>query len=376
MIFMLDESYSLFAGGEHGPRFGGAGLQLFLIADELSKSGDFNVSWIFGHSNADLNLSKIQHDFINIIDGKDLEKMEEISTSIAPKVAISSTANATPLLLNSAKHLSAKSILRLSSDTDTTKPRNVGGRRSAEVFDLYAQCDAIVVQSDHQLQQLSNISGINACKIQSLWPSVLHEARTERCQGAILWVASAQVLKQPWYFLDLVRRFPNEKFFMVMPEAGNSNLAEYVQRRKDGLPNLALITKQLSLEEVAEAMLEAKLFVNTSEIEGFPNTFLQAFSAGLPVVSLNIDPDGIIDKYELGINARNEFAALVLGVEKLLSDDEYYNRCSENGLRYLQEHHGMDRLFDWVKLIESVAGLDYRSQAASKMSQLLKFFSK
>jgi glycosyltransferase involved in cell wall biosynthesis len=43
--------------------------------------------------------------------------------------------------------------------------------------------------------------------------------------------------------------------------------------------------------KVNEYFSRASLFVNTSSIEGFPNTFIQAWMHYTPVVGLNVDPD-------------------------------------------------------------------------------------
>jgi glycosyltransferase involved in cell wall biosynthesis len=42
------------------------------------------------------------------------------------------------------------------------------------------------------------------------------------------------------------------------------------------------------------------MLLSTSDEEGFPSTFLEAWASGTPVVSLKIDPDGLIERAGLG----------------------------------------------------------------------------
>jgi glycosyltransferase involved in cell wall biosynthesis len=73
----------------------------------------------------------------------------------------------------------------------------------------------------------------------------------------------------------------------------------------------------LPLSEVDKHFLVAKLLVNTSEHEGFPNTFLQAWSKGVPVVSF-VDPDNLITRHNLGFVV-DSLESMVEKVEEVLN---------------------------------------------------------
>ena len=84
----------------------------------------------------------------------------------------------------------------------------------------------------------------------------------------------------------------------------------------------------------------AMLLCCTSAFEGFPNTFLEAWSHGLPVVS-TFDPDGIIAERELGIVA-DDVAGLARGIRRLQESHDLWHRMSENSQKYVREVHSPD----------------------------------
>jgi len=88
------------------------------------------------------------------------------------------------------------------------------------------------------------------------------------------------------------------------PDASNPLLYEQIRKQCQALANLDFLGFQ-PFEKADHYFKQAKVFINTSLHEGFPNTFLQAWSRGIPVISF-VDPDDVIQKNNLGAVVRTE----------------------------------------------------------------------
>jgi glycosyltransferase involved in cell wall biosynthesis len=109
-----------------------------------------------------------------------------------------------------------------------------------------------------------------------------------------------------------------------------------IKAKASKLPNVK-IHGPVPRNEIASFLDRAFCLCSTSDTEGFPNTYLEAWSAGVPVVA-TFDPDGIIERAGLGIRARsvNEVAE---GLRRLQTDVEGYATMSEKAIRYYRENH-------------------------------------
>ena len=96
----------------------------------------------------------------------------------------------------------------------------------------------------------------------------------------------------------------------------------------------------LNREEVQNFFIKAVLLLNTSHFEGFSNTFLEAWSFGVPVVSTkNVNPDGIISKYNLG-KISESYEDLLNCLNDILNlPDKEYNDLSINCHNYVKKYH-------------------------------------
>ena len=55
----------------------------------------------------------------------------------------------------------------------------------------------------------------------------------------------------------------------------------------------------LTNSEVQDWISKSKLLINTSDAEGFSNTYIEAWANGVPVISHGVDPDDVIKNYGL-----------------------------------------------------------------------------
>ena len=168
----------------------------------------------------------------------------------------------------------------------------------------------------------------------------------------IVWIANLKPLKQPELFIELADHFKdkqNIKFIMIgRPESGTwqRSLFEKMSR----LFNIEYIG-ELPIKEVNEVLSESHILVNTSEYEGFSNTYIQAWMRKVPVVTLNSDPDDVIKEKEIGFHSKN-FDQMVQDVKKLIENEKLREEMGERSQKFALQTFSVSNISRFVDLIE------------------------
>ena len=96
---------------------------------------------------------------------------------------------------------------------------------------------------------------------------------------------------------------------------------------------------QVAPQEAATVIGNASVLLSTSDEEGFPNTFLQAWTSGTPVVTLRVDPDGIIAREQLGAVAPS-LSEATQRIAALLASPAERDAIAARARRYVADAHG------------------------------------
>jgi len=163
----------------------------------------------------------------------------------------------------------------------------------------------------------------------------------------VLWVGRSAKFKRPQLFIELARQLPAERFVMICQQATGDAHYERLADSAEQVANLQFI-QRVDFQQIGSYFQQAKIFVNTSDAEGFPNTFIQACQYGVPILSLNVDPDGFLVEYGCGICCRGDTDRLVQGLKFLLAENRYVE-IGHNARKYVGEKHDITRVAERYK---------------------------
>ncbi|MBP7175218.1 MAG: glycosyltransferase family 4 protein [Thermoclostridium sp.] len=253
-----------------------------------------------------------------------------------------------------------KVVFRLGSDRDTDLA--YWKEKSKRLYLLYRlglfHCDQILCQSNYQQAQLYKSCRLIGKVIRNVFPVAQGSTYSK---DYILWVSRCMALKRPMLFLEMARRIPEENFVMIMPVNQESKvysgeritiLSRTIAQEAQKIPNLKLIDF-VPFNEIQSYYDHAKLFVNTSDFEGFPNSFLQACLGKTGILSLKVDPDSFIMKNNLGHCCEDYFEEAICFVKNL--NRPMIHQLGNNAFEYVSQNHDIQKIGPkYVRLFEKL----------------------
>lgn len=329
-------------------------MQLYLLAQELSKKPDVEVHFIVG----DFGQQKIeQYGRITVYKGIPVKKHSWITRflprskvllfnlmrTIRADVYVQRSASAGTGLIALLAHVWGKQFVYMTAHEIDCN----GGfekQNSWLVGRLFQygirHADCIVTQSEEHAEMIAKHHKRTSIVIPSLYtiPTETELAGIEKQH--ILWVGRCEDWKRPEVFMTLAQQYPEESFVMISP-ASNNQTAYYktLQNMLAHAPSNLRHVSYVPFAEIDRYFQEAKLFVNTSTYEGFPNTFVQAMKNRTPILSLSVNPDNMLNANECGVCAGGDIPTFEAQLKELLHNPARLTTLGQNGYTYSTRTH-------------------------------------
>jgi glycosyltransferase involved in cell wall biosynthesis len=248
-------------------------------------------------------------------------------------------------LVQIAHLIGVQTIFAAAFDTDV-HPRSALTHRR-RWWPLYAwglsKTERLFVQHGRQLDELPSRWRPKALVVRSIADTHVGSTPHSCREPYVAWVGMLRQPKRPDLLIEIAQRSPKVKYIVCGGATTHRSPSGYSQKVIDRLRELPNIEfrGQVEPEEAERTIAEAAVLLCTSDQEGFPNTFLQAWSYGTPVVTLQIDPDSIIKRLELGA-VTGTVNATVEQLQRLLASPQERQEIAARACEYILGHHSAE----------------------------------
>ena len=357
--------YPLYYKNNNSRFGGGAAVQLYLIAIELVKNEKYLINIITGrdginnekiaefHNIKIFNILPLKKTIYNII--KTIFIFFIYFKKINPDIIIQRASSPfTGICSFYCKFFKKSFIYSIAHEIDVNgefENRGIAGKMYRFGID---NATFIIAQNEDQVLQLQKYKQKKITNIKVIKNAYEIKDVNMGKKSSILWVARCDDWKRPELFLKLAENFPNEKFVMICPKGANIPYWIKIFHSAKTLKNLTF-HEFIPFHEIDQFFRAAKIFVNTSVFEGFPNTFIQASKNRTPIISLKVNPDNFLTLYKCGFSCNDDFNKMVGNLEELLEDSDLYLEYSQNSFDYAKKNHDIAKLGkEWRKVFRKV----------------------
>jgi len=251
------------------------------------------------------------------------------------------------------KRYDRKFIFRVAHDTDCIPGKYIIERhywRDSRIYEYgLKNADYVAVQSAVQKGLLERNYSLDSRIVNmAVQPPDITSPIKKKID--ILWVNNLRSFKRPELVIELAKMLPKYQFVMIGgPVQKFEKLFEDISEQARNIANLRFLGA-VPYHQVNDYFLKSKVFVNTSDSEGFPNSFLQAWVRGVPVFSF-FDPDGLIENCGLGA-APGGLEDMAIELDQTLKDNVKLHHLSEHTQEFAMGRYAPDSVaknyIDWM----------------------------
>jgi hypothetical protein len=359
ICFISPHAYALF-NPKINSTFGGAEVQMSLISKAISKNKNFDVNLMvadYGQKDIEkFEKVKIWNSMnLNNTTFNQAKSFFKVFKKINADVYIQRTLTRfSGLIAIYCKLTKKKFIYMVANDGETDESHRLYSTFLNKILSrlVFRFAKKIIVQNQYQKKALEKkYNPEKIILIKSLYN--MHKPIFKKKEN-ILWVGRLDnQYKRPEIFLKLANQFPDEKFVMISPIAdGQEKTFKNIKKTALKIKNLEFI-EYVPFKNIQKYFDNAKIFVNTSIQEGFPNTFIQAGMGKTPILSLNVNPNKFITKYNCGYYCNNSYENIVKNLKKLLKNKNDLKNKGNNVFIYVKNNHDINKkIMEMTKLLK------------------------
>lgn len=347
----------LFITGYYPFQQGGAEYQAFLLSEELKRT--YNVSFTFrNHWNKKsiiqhngyalyavrpISIKRINENFI-----LEMGKIKKLLKQLRPDIIYLRGGNAYGMAATTYAHNhQCRVIWHVAHDRDLIPLphinllRNPIGYTEKKIITCGLKNSTnIITQTEHQRLLLKQNYNIKSHNTIANWHPIPENTPKDQTKINVLWIANWRPFKQPEIFVRLaqaLKKISAVRFIMI----GRNHT--YPEIKAKALANGVEVPGELLNSEVNTLLSKSHLLVNTSRMEGFSNTFIQAWMRNVPVVSLHVDPDDVLEKKNMG-RCSKSFEKLVEDVRLLITNHDLRMKMGANARVHAMKYHSTDNI--------------------------------
>lgn len=343
-----------FVVGYYPRQVGGAELQAKIIAEELVKRGHEVVYIAYGLSehfkDMGIEIWNVQSKKIDKLFGYHIvnRKICLLLNKIEPNLIYHRCF--VPYSYGIIKFASKKGIpcyFHIAGDSSITFDNSLFGRFRKRMFLKIRKLAVNFIFQTQEQYELVQTFGITKYKIIGNLQNIPDIRLQISKEHKIVWIGKSTAIKQLHKFVNLAEECARRKLplqFVVISRFLADKYSYDLLNRMESIPNICNLGERSNDFINDFLQKDAYLLVNTSVSEGISNTYIQAWARGVPVISLNSNPNKCFDKYNVGICCHGDENVMYESIIKYCTNMPLYKESVRTSISYAKETFSIDEV--------------------------------